>query len=198
MLRKIRSLVSNSDYFGIYDNALSEYECKLLIDLFEKSRQQPGKIFFKGSSHASVNYDHKKDTELIETKFSNGTQISNIVNCQLIKCIEYYKKDYPELIYNAPWKYEDPYNFQKYDGEDEGYKTWHCEHGPGKSSERIMAWMFYLNDAKCGTEFLNYPTVQAKRGRCVIWPAFWTHVHKGQLPNIGLKYILTGWISFVE
>ena len=59
-----------------------------------------------------------------------------------------------------------------------------------------MAWMFYLNDAKCGTEFLNYPTVQAKRGRCVIWPAFWTHVHKGQLPNIGLKYIVTGWISF--
>ena len=35
MLRKIRSLVSNSDYFGIYDNALSKKECDFLIDYFE-------------------------------------------------------------------------------------------------------------------------------------------------------------------
>ena len=70
---------------------------------------------------------------------------------------------------------------------------WHCEHG-ASNSNRILAWMFYLNDAKSGTEFMNYPTVQAKRGRCVIWPAFWTHVHKGA-PNKGLKYIATWWIS---
>ena len=38
MLRKIRSLVSNSeDFFGIYDNALSKKECEILINKFEKS-----------------------------------------------------------------------------------------------------------------------------------------------------------------
>ena len=65
-------------------------------------------------------------------------------------------------------------------------------------SLRVLAWMFYLNDAKCGTEFMNYPTVSAKMGRLVIWPAGWTHLHKGVTPNRGLKYITTGWCSFYD
>ena len=61
-----------------------------------------------------------------------------------------------------------------------------------------MAWMFYLNNAKSGTEFRNYPTVGAKMGRCAIWPSGWTHVHRGGTPNKGLKYIVTGCISYLE
>ena len=61
-----------------------------------------------------------------------------------------------------------------------------------------MAWMFYLNDAKSGTEFMHFPTINARRGRLVIWPAFWTHTHKGVIPNKGVKYIITGWVSFLE
>ena len=43
MLRKIRSLVSNSeDFFGVYDNALTKKECEILINQFEKSETSPG------------------------------------------------------------------------------------------------------------------------------------------------------------
>ena len=56
--------------------------------------------------------------------------------------------------------------------------------------------MFYLNDAS-GTEFMHYPTVRAKIGRCVIWPAGLTHMHKSQI-NKGLKYIISGWIGYEE
>ena len=56
-------------------------------------------------------------------------------------------------------------------------------------------WMFYLNNAQSGTDFMNFSTVKAKRGRCVIWPAFWTHYHRSTL-NKGLKYITSGWMSF--
>jgi len=199
MLRKIRSLVSNSDYFGIYDNALSKQECEILINQFEKSPQQPGKVYLSGDTSASPHHDHKKSTELIDTNFSDGSIISRIAQEQLFKCIEKYKKEQPQLTYTGRWKYVDAYNFQKYDGEDEGYKTWHCEHGPAIGcTQRVMAWMFYLNDAKSGTEFMNYPTIQAKRGRCAIWPAFWTHMHKGVTPNKGLKYIATGWVSYLN
>jgi hypothetical protein len=48
MLRKIRSLVSNSDYFGIYDNALSKKECEIIINQFEKSEQGPGRLWRNG------------------------------------------------------------------------------------------------------------------------------------------------------
>ena len=56
--------------------------------------------------------------------------------------------------------------------------------------------MFYLNNSKTVTEFVQYPTVRAKMGRCVIWPSAWTHVHRGVTANKGLKYVITGWVSF--
>ena len=195
MLRKIRSLVSNSDYFGIYDNALSKKECEILINQFKKSPQQEGSVWSHSQSRSILRPDVKKAIELVGTKFSNGSIISCIIREQLIKSIEKYKKEYPQLVHSIKWKYDDDYNFQKYETEEDGFKAWHCEHNSGEGSTRILAWMFYLNDAKSGTEFRNYPTVRAKMGRCVIWPAFWTHVHRG-VPNKGLKYIVTGWISF--
>ena len=108
-----------------------------------------------------------------------------------------YKKKYSSLEYLSPWRVFPDYNFQKYQTEDDGAKTWHTEHGGGLCSTRILAWMIYLNNAKSGTEFMHFPTMQAKAGRCIIWPAGWTHLHKG-VPNKGLKYIVTGWVSYDE
>ena len=42
---------------------------------------------------------------------------------------------------------------------------------------------------------MHFPTVRAKMGRCVIWPAGWTHIHRSA-PNKGLKYYLSGWVSY--
>ena len=55
--------------------------------------------------------------------------------------------------------------------------------------------MFYLNDAKSGTEFMYYPNVKARKGRCVIWPSGWEYTHRG-LPNKGIKYIVSGWMAY--
>ena len=44
---------------------------------------------------------------------------------------------------------------------------------------------------------MHYPTVRAKMGRCVIWPAGWTHFHRSQL-NKGVKYIVSGWLMIEE
>ena len=30
----------------------------------------------------------------------------------------------------------------------------------------------------------------------VLVGAYWTHAHRGVIPNVGLKYIITGWISY--
>ena len=182
----------NPDFVEIYDNALSQKECEILINQFEKSDEQ-----FFGGTMMGYEPDKKKCVQL-RINFNNPSVISTIVKPKLITCIRKYNKKYCEnLRYISRWKYHHEASFQKYDGEEDGYKVWHSEHGPGEeSSKRILAWMFYLNDAKCGTEFFNSPTIKAKRGRCVIWPAFWTHTHRGVIPNIGLKYIVTGWISY--
>jgi hypothetical protein len=58
----------------------------------------------------------------------------------------------------------------------------------------------YLNDVEHGgeTEFLYQKRrVSAKTGRVVIWPAGYTHVHRGNPPLSGEKYLLTGWLEFM-
>ena len=186
-------LFGKSNYIEIYDNALSKKDCDLLISQFEKTFQVPG------YSAGGIDPDTKKCMELDRAYFGDNTIISNILYPRLMSCIDKYNDKYIDLSPICPWKYDAEYNFQKYDGEDDGYKVWHCEHGAKDHvSRRILAWMFYVNDAKCGTEFMNYPTIKAKRGRCVIWPAFWTHMHRGVIPNKGIKYIATGWVSYIE
>jgi hypothetical protein len=61
--------------------------------------------------------------------------------------------------------------------------------------------MTYLNDVdEAGeTEFL-YQEIKfkPKKGLTLIWPADWTHTHRG-IPSLSEeKYIITGWFNFVD
>ena len=61
--------------------------------------------------------------------------------------------------------------------------------------------MTYLNDVSEGgpTDFDHFGIeVQPKKGLTLIWPAEWTHAHKGNVVTWGSKYIITGWMKFPE
>jgi hypothetical protein len=61
-----------------------------------------------------------------------------------------------------------------------------------------MTFILYLNDIDEGgeTEFLYYPKrVKAKQGRLILWPAGFTHTHRGNPPLSNTKYVMTGWIE---
>ena len=69
------------------------------------------------------------------------------------------------------------------------------------SLHRIFAWMTYLNDVDIkdggSTFFSHYGLeIQPRKGLTLIWPAEWTHAHKGNLLKADNKYIITGWMHF--
>lgn len=79
-----------------------------------------------------------------------------------------------------------------------GYHVWHCEDDSPQNMRRLMTFILYLNDVDEGgeTEFLYYPKrVKAKQGRLILWPAGYTHTHRGNPPISNTKYILTGWVE---
>ena len=81
----------------------------------------------------------------------------------------------------------------------EGYHTWHCENAEMKARNRILAFMVYLNDVTEGgeTEFLYQKCrFKAEKNTLLVWPAQFTHVHRGNPPLSNDKYIITGWVEY--
>ena len=186
----------NPSFVGIYDNILTDYECKILIDYFESSPKDEGHIVENGVHVLDPSV--KKCRQLMGETFSQNKR-SSIIHTPLLSALDKYFKQYPKLKEHInTFGLDDVMSFKRFDNEEDGFKEWHCEQGNlGFTSTRILVWQFYLNNSKSGTEFLYYPTVRAKAGRCAIWPASITHYHRSQLPNKGVKYIISGWWSFM-
>jgi len=68
-------------------------------------------------------------------------------------------------------------------------------------AHRVLAFMTNLNSVKKGggTEFIYQKFVSpAKKGVTNIWPAGFTHTHRGIPAPKEHKYIITGWLSFMS
>ena len=90
--------------------------------------------------------------------------------------------------------FSDGFNIQRY-APGESYRVWHYERASDrKCKDRIFAWMTYLTDnPDGGTEWLYQDKyVAGKKGKTVIWPAEWTHTHRGRVDHKLEKTIITG------
>ena len=90
------------------------------------------------------------------------------------------------------------FNIQKYE-KGGHFAAMHCERGSIPVMHRVLAWMTYLNDVEDGGEtYFEHFNLKIKPevGKTLIWPAEWTHSHRGEILNSGLKYIVTGWMIF--
>jgi hypothetical protein len=79
-----------------------------------------------------------------------------------------------------------------------GFHLWHGEKAAsGPEQARCLVWMIYLNTIPEGegeTEFLEFGLkIRPKEGTLVLWPAGWTHTHRGNPVYTQNKYIATGW-----
>ena len=101
------------------------------------------------------------------------------------------------------------WKMQKSSPEHIGFTGWHCERWPDAIAEkekngdgsshinrRHAVWMIYLNDVDGGCTDFKYQNIsmQPEAGKLVIWPAYYTHVHRANPDIRSDKYILTGWI----
>ncbi len=93
-----------------------------------------------------------------------------------------------------------PFNIQKYDAGGHFVKL-HSERTSIDTVHRILVWMTYLNDVPEGGEtefpFFDLKVIPEKR-ETIIWPAEWTHAHRGGVVTVGPKYVITGWMHFAE
>lgn len=80
-----------------------------------------------------------------------------------------------------------------------GFHNWHFEQGGRSTSGRLLAYIVYLNDVEEGGEtefYYQHMRVKPKKGSIVLFPAAFTHTHRGNPPLSNDKYIMTGWVEY--
>jgi hypothetical protein len=63
----------------------------------------------------------------------------------------------------------------------------------------VLAFLYYLNDVEEGGEtefFYQGIKTKPKKGSLVIFPAGFTHTHKGNVPFSDDKYVVTSWLMY--
>ena len=189
------------NHIQIYDNALSKESCRSIIKYFDNHPDTEKGHFMdvNGFESNKIEQGIKNTNDLqfsysvLRASFNSLPRSLNMLIPTLVKGITDYKKKFSFLNELTAWDLEQILNIQKFNGEEDGYFTRHCE-ADGRYSSRMLVWMIYLNNAKCGTRFYHpRKDVKAKEGRLVIWPAGWTYPHSGITPNKGEKYLMTGW-----
>jgi len=118
----------------------------------------------------------------------------------LQKVVDVYMHKYPFSANMGRWSIRENIAIQHYNP-TEGYLAYHCERSnsgfPG--TYRHLVFMTYLNDVddEGETEFFHQNIkVKAKKGKTLIWPADWTHTHRGITSLTQEKYVITGWFSY--
>ncbi len=173
--------------------------CDDLIAYFELHRGKQK----KGIAGAGLNLDEKNSDDISiapnEINFP-GNEVFIKYFHSLFSCHKDYLAQWPFLATFAKNLEIGSFNLQRYQS-GQHFQKLHTERSGLDTLHRILAWMTYLNDVDEGgsTIFSHYDLeVQPRKGLTLIWPAEWTHAHKGNVLNAGSKYIITGWMDFSE
>ena len=120
---------------------------------------------------------------------------------ELHKCTTKYIQEYPRIIGEmVSFSVKEATNIQYYPPGG-GFKTYHCERSSEAEPQasRVLVFMTYLNTVtdEGGTHFIHQnKTINAVKGKTVIWPCDWPWTHKGVISQTQEKYIITGWYNF--
>lgn len=201
------------DFIGVFNNAFSQQQCNGYIRFF--SNAEKAGIVVNRQSSENVSPFQKNDLSATAT----GIGISQFMLDKHPELAEVYmhSNEFTNVLMNGALKeycrvYPNLAGFpdaeKKLSIQDikiqktipgQGYHVWHHEHGTGgRAHRRLLAFSLYLNTVEEGgeTEFL-YQKVRFKpiMGQLLIWPAYFTHAHRGNQPLSGEKYLVTGWIE---
>lgn len=186
------------DFIEVYDNMLTTEECETIIAYFEHMKKL-NLVFKRQDSEKAFKHEKADETVFLLAPHSIFLDSSHPILHTVLKkfgdCYNNYLEKYSILQKSS--SAISSMRLQK-TKPGEGYHIWHHEQGNRINCNRITTFMIYLNTVPVGgeTEFLYQNTrVNPVEGRIVIWPAGFTHTHRGNQPIGSEKYAITGWVD---
>ncbi len=171
--------------------------CARLIDFFESNAA----LHRQGRTNRGIDLAVKQATDLVifpsDLAKPDYAPVAAYLR-ELEACVRDYARQWPHFAEIFAGVDLVPFQIQRYKP-GEHFQSPHSERVSFGLMHRVLAWMTYLNEVDEGgqTRFHHYDLdVTPERGKTLIWPAEWTHVHAGQIVKRGTKYIITGWMHF--
>lgn len=174
------------------------YISKELCQDIVKSTQGPNRLKFYGQEYTG---GRGYIQGLLKTL---SPDLYNQYKIELTNLFNLYLEEYEFLKYNTPMPFArlstneqgiEHVLIQKYN-KNNYFRVLHSETSGLKDNDRTLVFMTYLNDIKDGggTEwpYQNFQS-SAEQGLTLLWPANWTHPHRGIVSKTEEKYIITGW-----
>jgi hypothetical protein len=174
----------------IYTFQIDEKLCDDLIQYHKDNKE----YCTNGAVGGKIDKTKKDSTDVYFFNQSQNPTIKKYFN-ELQKGFDSYR--YKFNIQNLKLRTEVGNNLQYYPIGG-GFKIWHFERDTDEI-RRCLVYMTYLNDVPDGgTEWLyqNFK-LEARKGLSVIWPAEWTHTHRGIVSHTSEKWIATGWFELI-
>ena len=182
-----------SDFIGTYHNVYDSKFCDGVVSAFDYY-QEIDAVFCEDNQFENSNagrFDWALDLRDLAASFEFDAM--KILYENLSNCLREYCQVFGTLstvpLYSVNQK------VQKTPAGG-GYHVWHDENSNLEHCRRMLVWMLYLNDDFEGgeTEFLYYKRREKpEKGKLLIWPAGFTHTHRGGMVLEGMKYVVTGW-----
>ena len=176
-----------SDFIGFYKTNI---DCQPFIDHFNYLEKTKSIFDYRGVNRRD------KQAYIHDLTLPDSIPIFSEYNRLTHACLEIYLDNYNK--FSEIGHFQQPYlKIQKTD-KCGGFHNFHAENLQYNTHNRIMVSMLYLNDVEEGgeTEFLFLSKrIKAEKGTFLIFPGSYTHMHRGNPPLSGEKYIVTSWIE---
>jgi hypothetical protein len=165
---------------------------------------------YHGVTFGGINKTIKDTTDMIIPSTKSWEEISSLLSKELQSHLNQYintinQKDnfLPPNNYGMTYSHlngqlhvNSNFMIQKYEKE-KGKYTYHTDGTSNNTSQRVITFLWYLNDVEEGgeTEFFGGSfQIKPETGKILLFPATWTFPHRGNCPISSDKYIITGWL----
>lgn len=196
------------DFIGVWENFVPPAVCSDIISFFKqwkeiatiKNAESDLQLLdftdqdadaSNGARQFATRDMGRKDVSIMLDSM-NG-RLSSTINQYLQSCVNHYCTEFSALASTPITSWHIKMQETEPGG---GYHVFHYERGSFNESSRELVWMIYLNEDIEGGEtefYYQKRRIKPTTGTVVIWPAGFTHTHRGNLVLEGTKYVVTGW-----
>ena len=178
-----------TDFITRYEGVFSPQECD---DIINEINYFDENHYLYGNEGINHRIDHKT-INLSSYSIPGTSPISSLIIPKFKPCVDEYLNTYSVLGQSKFLIYDCKLKKIPVGG---GFHSWHYENASLLASQRHFAIQLYINDDFEGgeTEFLyQNRREKPKAGDVIIFPCAYTHVHRGNPPIGGVKYLATSW-----